>query len=289
MQFNDLLRSGNVDPKGVIVFRHRPKEPRLRKVLPWLVEENPTLFNAYQQTQGPIVEKAMLRAKFVASFFGHEPGQAVFVGLYENKGHQRLSFHDYWKKRANVELRDKYGMVWMADKQSTILWFDLAPLAFHKDWKGKLTVGWPGKDRSWWRWADRNAFPIVSIVEDSYFDRKMPEWNQLALSWNELHVLPRRWREELSRWRGIYYILDEQDGKGYVGAAFGADNLFGRWLTYAKSGHGGNKKLRGRDPKGFRFSVLQLLPHDMPKEEVEAIERTWKDRLHTREFGLNNN
>lgn len=62
MQFNDLLRAEDTDPKTVMVFRHRPKETKLRKVLPSLVDENHKLFNAYQQTQGPIVEKAMLRA-----------------------------------------------------------------------------------------------------------------------------------------------------------------------------------------------------------------------------------
>jgi hypothetical protein len=51
-------------------MRHRPQEPELRKVLPWLAAEKPELFNAYQQTHGERVEKAMLGAKFVASFIG---------------------------------------------------------------------------------------------------------------------------------------------------------------------------------------------------------------------------
>jgi hypothetical protein len=80
MQFNDLLREGGVDPKSVVVFRHRPKERKLRKVLSWLVDENHELFNANQQTQGKVVERAMLRAKFVASFIGHEAGPIMKPG-----------------------------------------------------------------------------------------------------------------------------------------------------------------------------------------------------------------
>ena len=99
MQFNDLLLGDGIDPKDVMVFRHRPREPKLRKVLPWLVDENHALFNAYQQTQGKIVEKALLRAKFVASFIGHEAGKAVFVGLYKVNGHRPLSFRQFWKNR----------------------------------------------------------------------------------------------------------------------------------------------------------------------------------------------
>ena len=47
--------------------------------------------------------------------------------------------------------------------------------------------------------------------------------------------------------------------------------------------------MKGRCPENFRFSVLQILPHDMEKEEVQQIEKTWKDRLFTREFGMNDN
>ena len=75
MQLNDLLAQEGIDPKDVMVFRHRPKERKLRNVFSWLVDENHALFNAYQQTQGKTVEKAMLRAKFVASFIGQEGGQ----------------------------------------------------------------------------------------------------------------------------------------------------------------------------------------------------------------------
>ena len=45
---------------------------------------NSKLYNAYQQTQGKVVEKAMKKAEYVASFIGHEPGKALFVGLYKN-------------------------------------------------------------------------------------------------------------------------------------------------------------------------------------------------------------
>lgn len=52
MNLNDLLRTKSLDPQHVLVFRHRPMEPELNKVLPWLAAEKPDVFNAYQQTQG---------------------------------------------------------------------------------------------------------------------------------------------------------------------------------------------------------------------------------------------
>ncbi len=92
----------------------------------------------------------------------------------------------------------------------------------------------------------------------------------------------------LSQWRGIYYIFDSSDCKGYVGSASGEYNIYGRWLNYAASGHGGNKWLKKRDSSNFSFSILQRVSPDMDTVEIIRIENSWKERLHTRyPFGLN--
>ena len=64
---SDLLQRQNIDPREVIVFRHCPREPELNKVIGWLAEQEPDLFNVYQQTQGERVEKGLLSARYVAS------------------------------------------------------------------------------------------------------------------------------------------------------------------------------------------------------------------------------
>ena len=65
MNLNALLADAHIDPRTVLVMRHRPFEPELRKVLLWLAAEKPDVFNAYQQTQSESVENAMLRAKLL--------------------------------------------------------------------------------------------------------------------------------------------------------------------------------------------------------------------------------
>jgi hypothetical protein len=104
--------------------------------------------------------------------------------------------------------------------------------------------------------------PGLAILQDSALDAAIPLWDEILLTWEELAVLPTRWRSALAQWRGIYYIFDTSDGKGYVGSAYGEGNLLGRWLNYAASGHGGNTQLRKRDPKTFRFSILQRISPD---------------------------
>lgn len=294
MNLNDLLRANGADPQHVVVLRHRPYEPELNKVLPWLAAEKPEVFNAYQQTQGQKLEnvmKGLAGIGFVASFIGHAPGKALFVGLYSIGEFRPLTIDQYWKIPAYLEMK-AFGMEGFTEQEgrSFVLWFDLALTDFCASWKGKLIVGWPPPERSWWRRAHRNEMPIHAILEDSVLDAAMPEWDGICLTWDQLAVLPTRWKSVLSEWRGVYYINDSSDGKAYVGSAYGESNLLGRWLGYAATGHGGNQLLRQRDPKNFRFSILQRVSPDMEPSNVIRLEATWKDRLHTRQpSGLNEN
>ena len=286
MLLNDLLRINNIDPKTVLVFRHCP-EPQLNKVFPWLAAERPDLFNAYQESHGEKVEKAMQRAVYIASFIGHKPGKALFVGLYQIKGFKQITREQFLNIKANRELKS-YGME--GARRDAFLWFDLVLCDFYSEWKGKLIVTWPGLERSWWRWADRNDIPVQSIVEENQLVENMPNWDQIDLSWSDLSLLPSNWKSALSQWRGIYYIFDASDGKGYIGSAYGEQNLLGRWMNYASRGHGGNSLLRGRDPVNFQFTILQRVSPDMDATDVIGLEGSWKQRLHTRQpYGLNDN
>lgn len=291
MQLNDLLSLKAIDPRRVLVLRHRPQEPGLNRVLPWLAAEKPELFNAYQQTQGARLEKAMAGAEYVASFIGRTAGAAHFVGLYKVGQSRPLTREQYWQIPAYVEMK-AYGMRGFGDQETRheILWFTLEPTGFYSHWQGKLVVAWPPPERSWWRRAHKNEMEVLAILQESAFVSGMPPWDQLCVTWEELQVMPTPWRSALAQWRAIYYILDTSDGKGYVGSAYGAENLLGRWLQYAARGHGGNVLLRERTPAHLRFSILQRLSPDMDSTDVIRLEATWKERLRTRApFGLNDN
>lgn len=291
MHLNDLLTAKGYDPQQVLVLRHRPFEAALNRVLPWLAAERHELFNAYQQAQREKVEKAMTTARYVASFIGHAAGKAVFVGLYEIKGSTQISRKQYWSKPENIELHS-LGMSGFTDDdpRDSLLWFDLALTDFHRDWQGKLVVGWPQPERSWWRRAQNNVMPVRAIHEQSIFEEAMPTWTAINLSWDELRVIPQKWKAALQEWRGIYYIFDTSDGKGYVGSAYGKTNLLGRWENYAATGHGGNRLLLKRDPQHFQFTILERLSPDLDDASVTQIESSWKERLHTRQpWGLNDN
>ena len=294
MNFNDLLKSRSIAPEQVIVLRHRPNEPALNKILPWLAAERHDLFNAYQQAQFGRVERAMeslIGKGHVASFIGVNPRTALFIGLDKVAGAKPLNREQFWDVPANAELK-AFGMKGFTEEESrnSVLWFDLVLTDFYDAWKGKLVVGWPPPELAWMRRAHKNDFPIQAVFEESVLDAVMPAWDAIDVTWEELRILPTKWKSALQHWRGIYYIFDTSDGKGYVGSASGAGNILDRWLGYAATGHGGNKLLKQRNPANFRFSILQRLSPDLEAAQVIQVESSWKLRLHSRApFGLNDN
>jgi hypothetical protein len=285
MDLNHLLSEKRIDPAKTLVMRHSPQRPSFARIAPWLITERPDVFNAYQQTQYPKVEKQLLRADYLASFYGHEAGKAVFVGIYKMAGSNVLPMAKLKKIRAYSEFLKHWGRA----EQTEYRWFDLRLTKHFSDWKAKLVIKWRPPEIAWSRWASDNCFEVLSIAEENIFDKEQLDWKTRTFSWDELGILPRPWKELLSHSRGVYLIIDLSDGKGYVGSAFGKFNILGRWLNYRQSGHGGNKLLRQREPDNFWFSILERLSPDTPKNEVITCENSWKSRLRTREIGLNVN
>lgn len=291
LTLNQIIQLGGIDPKDVLVFRHRPQEPSINRLFPWLVAERPDLFDCYQSSHGANTESALARARYLASFIRHQPKQALFVGFYEVRSYTSLTVEACLARPLHRELMS-LGLQGMkaTEGRKSVLEFDLPLTDWHSDWRGRLIIDWPGLERSWYRWADRNEFAVAAIAEENLLAPAMPAWEELSLAWNEMAVLPSSWRAALSQWRGIYLIIDQNDGRQYVGSAYGAENILQRWLTYARTGHGGNKLLRPLDPTNLRFSILQRVSPDLPAADVIRIEATWKDRLRTRmPCGLNEN
>jgi hypothetical protein len=291
LQFEELLAKDGIDPKTVVVFRHSPKEAKLDRIFDWLVAERPDLFNRFQSNHGQKAEASLKKAKYLASFLRFGSRDGLFVGLYEVVDIKERSLVDLAQDRAIIELVElgmedpRVGQ----EGRSLVADFDLRRTDWHQEWIGRLVVEWP-PGRNYTRWAGRNEFLIKALTQESLLIPPMPSWSELSLSCSEIALLPNSWRARLSEWRGIYLITDVSDRRAYVGSAYGSENILQRWLNYSRSGHGGNKLLRERNPGNFVFSILQRVSPDMPPSEVVAIENSWKIRLRTRSpDGLNDN
>ena len=75
----------------------------------------------------------------------------------------------------------------------------------------------------------------------------------------------------------------------------GNDGLLGRWKAYIDTRDGGNKKIKEllcKDPERyhkFQFSILQILPKSASNESVMQCEALYKNKLLSKEFGMNDN
>ncbi len=291
LTLNGLLETSGIDLREVVVFRHRPYEADLNKVFDWIVAERRDLFECYQDTHGPRAEAALTKARYVASFIRYRPKQALFVGLYQIDEKRSLSMDEYVARPLHRELM-QHGMSGQTSSigRDSVIEFSMSDTGWNADWSQKLIIEWPGLERSWYRWADRNTFKIKAIAEDALLLGKISSWEELSLDRSQISLLPASWCAAMSQWRGIYLINDRSDGKQYVGSAAGQENILQRWQDYSRTGHGGNKLLKLRDSANFTFSILQLVSPAMPREEVCEIESTWKKRLlSAAPNGLNEN
>lgn len=288
LDFNSLLQLADVDPAQTLIVRHAPVEKQLKRVLPWLVAERPDLWLAYQRIQWESLEKAMKKAKYIASFIGQETRLATFAGFYSIGTALKLDLEGYRSFPGNSEL-EALGMSGRSPEMGGCLAFELVELPFHPDWIGRLVIEWPKPYQQWWRWGGRGAIPVSSIDPESRFVTQVPDWADMVFAWSELKTLPQTWQAALAQWRGIYYIFDTARSAGYVGSAAGTENILGRWLAYARTGHGGNRELKESNPEDLQFSILERTSPDLDPVKIVALESSWKARLHTRTCGLNSN
>lgn len=115
------------------------------------------------------------------------------------------------------------------------------------------------------------------------------------VSWRELEraIDQNDWQTALQNQKGVYLITDDRTGKRYVGSAYGEDMLLGRWRSYIRTGHSGNKGLKPLDfayiQSHFRYAILDI--HKATTDDAVIIRREhhWMKVLLTKDqrFGYN--
>jgi len=292
MDFNDLLRIEGLTPQTVALALHKMSVPAQRRRLCQMVEEDPDAFNAYQATH-PAIQEATLKSRdFLASFVMTGEGHFTLVGLFENTGARPFAESDEPTRAVFSRMLDRIdGSV--SDRQADRLaelqgrrLFDLRKLDALADLRGRLKISDPGA-RNYMRLAEKARFPILEISREKRITPPMPDWDDLVLGAEDLRDLPRDWRMGLAQWRGVYLITDRADGARYVGAAYGTDNLLGRWSQHVAAERGITRELARRDPASFQFSILELFSPSACAQDVIRSERKWMDRIATITHGLN--
>lgn len=297
LEWQDILRKEGIAPDQTLVMLHSPSPPEFAQLLPGLVRSRRGVLESYQATHAVGAARTLARGRpYVASFvmLGKVPGgnrsRMVFVGLYENHGARRLSHGQIMEQPEMAYMSEAFGVgAKYADRRTDLEddWFDLRLSERLETWQGRVTIS-VRLTPSYVRRGENLDAPILSICEEGIFDDPPPPWREIDVSAAFVRDMPMGWANKLREWAGVYLIYDTRDGMRYVGSAYGADNIYGRWQQHVAGDQGVTVELERRDPAGFRFSILERVSPDMTVDDITTREHTWMRRLHTRgPHGLN--
>ena len=144
---------------------------------------------------------------------------------------------------------------------------------------------------------------VVSILEKKYVKTSylFEGYHKVSLPFLELKKIVMgnvdNWRILLENVNCIYSIVDETNGKIYIGSTYNKNGTWDRWSEYVyTNGHGNDcelKQLVESQPdyaKNFRFSIIEVfLNKDDTSPYILERERYWKEVFRSKIFGYNDN
>ena len=187
-------------------------------------------FDVYQEHQS----KPVFECEFIVSFIGQSYSLARLIGVYAIRGREGSG---------SCKLPKDFLYPDMPLGQYR---YRLERVAGYEDLDGRVVIAWGGS-RSWHQWLKPKE--IVEILPKGYVT-EFPGYDEFILTFEQLREIidnptaNREWHRMLAAVAGIYLITDGTTGKQYVGSAYGAEGILGRWSAYVGSGHGGNLLLR---------------------------------------------
>ncbi len=236
-------------------------------------ESTRNLFMRYQSEQSKDRFKGV---DYIVSFIGEEGRLSRFIGVYKIAGSQSIGIE---RGKFIYQMEEVSGFEDL--KERVIIDWGQATIVFHQYMK------------------DENKKEIVKIgMPVNYVQFK--DYHSIVLNRNEFELifnndLP-EWKEALSAVNCVYLITDKNTGQHYVGSTYDRrDGVWGRWKGYCNTIHNGNKKLldlTAEDPNykyNFQYTILQILPIDVTRNEAINYETLYKEKLGSRVYGLNCN
>ncbi len=271
LSFRPLLEAAGFDPKQVNLLRHCPKGI-VDPFGAWRADRS--AFESYQSMQARSARSYFSRPLW-ASFAPTRDGRTIFLGLYDARLVGPVVEGEIDALTGEV-LREG-----QADRYDCGLRSELA------EYVGRLVIDWGPGTRSWGQkgTTDKPIIELLRAVEEP----KFPGYLALVEPLSSIPTVPNRWAEFLRQGRGVYLLTCPRTKEQYVGKADGEDGFWGRWMSYAATGHGGNVRLKSRDRSDYQVSILEVAGSSASADDILRMEIRWKEKLQTREMGLNGN
>jgi hypothetical protein len=268
-----ILETYKIPTNEIRLVRHGNKEIPVLETF----RTNRKRFEAYQSFQYP---NKFGDAKHIAVFAPLPGNASLFIGLWNIEG-----------VKTNDELAESHRALidefqFPQEWKQTSGYYDLKLNEELEELSERLVIDWGGAPV---QWVQRQDKPVLEIKRPNSIS-DFESYSAVKLDYYDLKKLMKdansnlTWRSALSSVNGVYLIRDKSTGKLYVGSAYGEHGIYGRWKSYATTGHGGDKLLIGLDHKNFEFSILEIAPATLSAQEIIQIENKWKDRLGTRQF-----
>jgi hypothetical protein len=145
------------------------------------------------------------------------------------------------------------------------------------------------------------SFEVLQILPEKYDGERFCGYENINHFFGALKAIIRKekqdWKAALTAVKGVYLIIDTENGKTYVGSAYGDSGIWSRLECYVNTGHGWNDELveaikeKGIDYslRNFKFSILETFSFSTPDQVILDRESHWKKVMLSRIFGYNKN
>lgn len=237
------------------------------------------------------------------------------IEVFKNEDTEELINGQYWNysRKSYKEGQVTIGFIRLNEKDLWLLFhigkvtkdlnkfndvgYEYETLLEYEKYFGRLIVKFKNKSQTMIRLANSviEKCEVVQILPDTFDNDIFPGYDKVNVTWGELSrvITKESWKTALQNQKGVYLITDTNNGKMYIGSAYGDDMILGRWKSYIKTGHGGVVELKkltfGYIKNNFKYSILDIFKSTVDDQVVLSRESWWKSVLQTREFGYNKN
>jgi len=274
--FNSLLAQIELKPQNVILLRHQDKRAARGRTPYELWRDDRPAFECYQSIQSFENRPKLSRAPNWASFVATPDGATMFVGLYAAKYIGVLAEDTPHPHNDGVDLAG------ICDSYNLHLDERLADL------KGKAFIEWGDGTRAWVQRADKQNKQVVEVRRE-FKEPEFPGFLNFSAPLSKVEGLPKTWSENLKHAAGVYLLTCPRTREQYVGSASGEEGFWRRWMEYVATGHGGNVALKSREYSDYQVSILEVAGSASNADDILKMEHKWKEKLQSREMGLNRN
>jgi hypothetical protein len=274
--FNTLLIQAGITPGDVRLLRHQDSRATKGRTPYALWRNDLPAFDAYQAHQSERNRTVLSSRPLWGSFVGTPARETLFVGLYSIRCLGLLT----------VDTPEPHTDVIM--KAGSCDLYEIVRDERLSDLAGKVVIDWGPETRSWAQRADRQD-KVVLELRTEFKEPVFPGHLAFRQKLSEIDELPESWKVALASTKGVYLLTCPRTQEIYVGSATGFGGFLSRWQEYARTGHGGNVRLKARDPSDYQVCILQVAGSDVMDEEIFGMENLWKLKLQSREMGLNAN